>query len=206
MTKKELEKIGKALLPELPSFGVAGQLLFAQPIRHTLRAVFFDRSIDARGFYAQVFVLPLCVPTKHIGFNFGWRVGGGSHLWNADAPSLIAELGAALKREALPFLSRIQSPRDVADAGMSLQKSADRYVQQAIAYALARAGDVGKAVAELDTLVAMLDVKVPWQLEMAERAQALKSKLLASPAEAQHQLDVWENESAKNLGLERFRQ
>jgi|SRR5262249_3931337 len=203
MTKREFERIGKALLPELPDFGVAGQLLFAQPIGETLRGIYFARSIGPRDFYAHLVVLPLFVPTTVVGFNFGWRVGGGSHFWNADDPNLIAELAAALKREALPFLSRIQSPRDVADAAMSLHKSADWYVQQAIAYALARAGDVSQAVVALDELVRMLDVTVPWQREMSERAMALKSQLLDDPCRAQQQLDAWEAESIRNLGLER---
>jgi len=97
MTKKEFEKIGKALLAELPGFRVVGQLLFAQPIGHTLRGVFLDRSIDPRGFYVQVFALPLFVPTEHIGFNFGWRLGGGAHLWHADDPNLIYELSQAFE-------------------------------------------------------------------------------------------------------------
>jgi predicted RNA-binding Zn ribbon-like protein len=171
-----------------------------------LRGIYFARSISPRDFYTHVFVLPLCVPTPVIGFNFGWRVGGGSHFWNADAPNITAELGAALKREALPFLSRIQSPRDVAEAGMSLRKSADRHVQEAIAYTLARAGDVDKAIAELDALLAMLDVVVPWQLEMAERANLLKSQLLSEAPSAQKQLEAWEAETTKSLRLEKFRQ
>jgi len=78
-------------------------------------------------------------------------------------------------------------------------------VQQAVAYALARAGELEEAIAELDTLLAMLDVKVPWQLEMAERANALKLQLLSDVAGAQKQLEAWEAESIRNLGLEKFR-
>jgi hypothetical protein len=86
-----------------------------------------------------------------------------------------------------------------------LQESQDPYTQQAIAYALARAGDVNKAVAELGQLTALLDVKVPWQREMVERADALKSQLLSDTTSAQKQLEAWEAESARNLGLEKFR-
>jgi hypothetical protein len=51
-----------------------------------------------------------------------------------------------------------------------LQKSQDPYAKPAIAYAFARAGDVEKAVAELEELIHLLDVKVPWQSEMLQRA------------------------------------
>jgi hypothetical protein len=39
---------------------------------------------------------------------------------------------------------------------------------------------------------------------MAERARALKARLLVNPASAQQQLEAWESETAKNLGLEKF--
>jgi hypothetical protein len=88
-----------------------------------------------------------------------------------------------------------------------LGKPADPYVQQAIAYSFARAGDIGKAVTALDQLVGQVlsgNEPYPWQREMAERARALKARLLVNPASAQQQLEAWESETAKNLGLEKF--
>ena len=79
------------------------------------------------------------------------------------------------------------------------------YVQEAIAYALARAGDVAQAAMALDQLVGLLDEKVPWQCEMADRARALKSQMVSNPADVQRQLEAWEAESVHNLGLEVFR-
>jgi hypothetical protein len=78
-------------------------------------------------------------------------------------------------------------------------------VQEAIAYALARAGDVAQAAMALDQLVGLLDEKVPWQCEMADRARALKSQMVSNPADVQRQLEAWEAESVHNLGLEVFR-
>ena len=198
--------MGRRLIPDLPGFTVKGQMIFIQPVAHTLRGICFDGStFDPNLFFLQVFVQPLFVPATHLALNIGWRVGGGSHRWNATSPSLLEDLRAALKHEALPFLARIESPRDLAQAVTSLQESQDPYTQQAIAYALARAGDVNKAVAELGQLTALLDVKVPWQREMVERADALKSQLLSDTTSAQKQLEAWEAESARNLGLEKFR-
>lgn len=221
MKKKEFEAIGKRLLPHLPGFAVKGPLLFLQPVGHTLRAICFNGSIDPRSFYVQIFLEPLFVPSEHIGFNIGWRLRGGtggSSSWNADAPNLIPELIAALGREALPFLSRVHSPRDVAEVASAIHPvkgpiaqetvpytSGDPIKQQAIAYALARDGDVAEAGEALDRLVNLLHEEVPWQHEIAERARVLKSQLLRDPAAARRQLDVWEAETAKNLGLEEFR-
>jgi len=203
MTTKEFERIGRALLPELPGFTAKGYLLLIPPARQILRGICFEPSgFDKATFYVWVFFLPLFVPRNHVSFEFGKRIG---HRWTADAPNLLHELGVALKREALPFLSPIESPHAVAEAAKSLRLPQNPNVQQAIAYALARAGDVDKAVAALGELTQSLDAKVPWQLEMAERASAFKAQLLGNTASAQNQLEVWEAESIRNLGLERFR-
>ena len=204
MKNKDFAELAKRLLPDLPGFAVKAPLMFIPPVKHTLRGLCFEsHSHEAKLFYVWVFFLPLFVPRQHVSFEFGKRIG--ADLWNVDAPNLVHELGDALKREALPFLSPIESPRDVARAATSLRLPQNPHVQQAIAYALARAGDVNKAVAALDELVRSLDVKVPWQLEMAERANALKPQLLSDAPSAQKQLEAWEAESVRNLGLEKFR-
>jgi hypothetical protein len=220
MTKKEFEAIGKRLLPELPGLAAKGQLLFMRPIGHTLRGIFFDRSIDPKSFYVWIFTKPLFVPAQHIGFNIGWRLRdgpGGSDIWNADVPNLIPELIAGLKREALPFLSRIQKPLDIVEAANSIHPikgpvaqpanadaPRDPVKQQAIAYSLARAADVKQAGDALDQLIGLLREDISWQCEMADRARALKAQLVSDPAAAQRQLDAWEAETVKNLGLEEF--
>jgi len=206
MTAREFSALGKRLLPRLPGFAAKGQMLFIRPVGHTLRGIFFDRSINSRAFYVQIFIQPLFVPAEHIEFNVGWRLGGDCHVWNADAPGLLSELDTALKQEALPFLANIQSPRDTASAAKSLQKSKDPYVQQAIAYGFARGGDVGQAIAALAQLVRMFNVQeqYPWQQEMAERAQALAAELRDNPLGARARLEAWEAETAKKLVLEKF--
>ncbi|MBO0801038.1 MAG: hypothetical protein J2P31_19650, partial [Blastocatellia bacterium] len=124
---------------------------------------------------------------------------------NADAPNLVTELRSAVKREALPFLSSIDSAEDIAKAAATLHKTGDPYVQQTIAYSWARAGNITRATEELERLVLLLDVSIQWQRGMAERSDVLKTTLLANPAEAQRQLEAWESETSKNLGLEKFR-
>ena len=85
-----------------------------------------------------------------------------------------------------------------------LQKTSDPHVLQAIAYSFARAGDVENADTALDELMQMLDVKIPWQAEMADRARALKSQLGRNASNAREQLEAWEVESNRNLRLENF--
>jgi len=204
MKNKDFAELAQRLLPNLPGFTVKAPLMFIPPAKHTLRGICFEsHSYNAKQFYVWVFLLPLCIPTKHVIFNLGKRIEspeGGP--WNANAPNLLLQLSATVKREALPFLSRVESPRDLAQAARSLQRPQDPYTQQAIAFALARSGGVAEAVAALDELVGLLDVKVPWQLEMTQRADALRSQLLTDAASAQKQLEAWEAETTRNLGLE----
>jgi hypothetical protein len=206
MKTKDFAVLSKWLLPDLPGFTVKAPLMFILPLQHTLRGLCFEsHSYEARQFYVWVFFFPLYVPTKHVSFNMGKRIEPAQKLpWNADAPNLIADLSTALRREALPFLSEIESPQDVANGALSLRQLQDPYVRQAMAYALARAGNVSKAVPALDELARLLDARVPWQREMAERAQTLSLQLLGDASEAKRQLDAWEAESVLNLGLEKF--
>ncbi|MBI4604275.1 MAG: hypothetical protein HY721_20135 [Planctomycetes bacterium] len=207
MKNKDFAELARRLLPDLQGFAIKTPLMFITPVQHTLRGLCFEsHSYEPMQFYIWVFFLPLFIPTKHVSFNLGKRIEGPrGKPWNAEGPNLIAELSAALKREALPFLSRMESPHDLAKAATSLRQAQDPYVQQAIAYALARTGEVNKAVAALEELAHLLDVKVPWQREMTERAYALKSQLLGDASGAQRRLEAWEAESVCNLGLEKFR-
>lgn len=206
MTKKEFQEIGKSLLRDLPGFALNGQLVFICPIDAILRAFFFARSIDPRGFYVEVFFQPLFVPVEVIGFNIGWRLGGGSYLWRAEDPALIEKLSIAIKREVLPFLLPPKSSAEVAQVIASLQASEDPYVQQAIAYCFAHMGYIDKAIKELDRLLQILDIehKFEWQTEMSDRAVLLKSLLQTDPPKARHQLNAWQVLSSRNLGLEKF--
>ena len=73
--------------------------------------------------------------------------------------------------------------------------------RRAIAYSLARAGRISEGVEILDQLVDQLDATVPWQFDLANEATRLRSELTADPTEALRQLQAWERETEKTLGL-----
>lgn len=149
-----------------------------------------------------VFFQPLCIPKEYVFFNLGWRLGGGSYLWNADTPAGVTALRDAIRDHALPYLDRIQSPRDAALA-VRLQGPTDFISQKAMAYAFARGGDYPQAIRELDRPV---PVGHPEPVaEQDEDAKRLRELMLKDPEAAQQLLQSWEDHTVRALRLERFR-
>ena len=207
MKRVEFVALEEKLLTVLPGFTVKGSLVFVPPAQTILRGISFEgSSFDKTSFYVNFFVMPLCVPTEHLYFNFGDRVRhkGGGDRWDKETPSLVDELCDALQRKALPFLSRAKSLIDFAKMASSLSPS-NPHTPRAIGFALARAGRYPEAVPVLDQLLTQLDPKVPWQLTIADQSASLRDKLIGDPAGAQQQLEAWEIETVHNLGLEEFR-
>jgi hypothetical protein len=190
MKKKEIHGLEKRLLGYLPGFSLKGSLMILSPVRPVLRGIAFDSSgFDKTSFTVNAFLLPLCIPTSHLYFNFGNRIrrSGGGDRWDLTKSDLVAELGMALKLQAAPFLSRVTSLLD--------------FVVTAIAYSLARSGLIAEAVDELDLLLDQLDETVPWQLALADEAGQLKVQLIAHPTEALRQLETWQRNTEQRLGL-----
>jgi hypothetical protein len=201
MTTKEFVALEKDLLRELPGLAIKGSLMFIPPVGSLLRGISFKRSSDKDRFYVSAFVIPLCVPTNHLYFNFGHRMRhGGADGWNRGMPDLLWELSAALKSQAMPPLSPVNSLLEFAEfAGQFNPKSLPTL--RAIAYSLARAGEKRRAIDVLDRLAALCDPAVEWQRTLAQEGQGLKEKLLGDPEEARRQLEAWESETVHNLGL-----
>ena len=201
MNRRELEKTAKILCADLPQCGVSGVLVFRLPLGRILRGICLERSGDPRGFYVWVFLQPLCIPKTGVFFNLGWRLGGGAHVWNGDTPASMTALRDAISREALPFLDRIQSPRDAALA-VKRQGPTDFISQKAIAYAFARGGDYPQAIRELDRPVPIGHTEPVAQQD--PEAKGLRELIVNDPEAAQRQLQTWEDQTIRALGLERF--
>lgn len=203
ITKKiKLADIAKQLAIEMPGFRAKGSLLVLMPLHHTLRGICLERSGTAKQFYVWVFLQPLFVPSEHITFNIGWRVGGGCHTWSTDAEGLTVRLTAALKKEAYPFLSGVNTLRDLADATMSLNKTGDLRVQEAIVYISIRLLAVSQAKIEIKRLRALLHPRhFDWQREMLERVELFEGLLESDAVGLENRFNSCESETAENLGL-----
>jgi hypothetical protein len=206
MIKTKLASLGKRLLPEFPDLTIKGRLMFVKPIEQVLRGINFEGSkYNDTSFYVTVFVMPLCVPTDHLYFNFGNRVRhlGGGDRWNLEMPNLIAELGSALKLHAIPFFSTISSLPDFVEYAQSHSKA--QRTLEAIGYSLARTGHIGRAIEVFNELFAHIDQNIAWQRDLAKNVNALKTELIDHPVEAQQHLAEYERQTIHTLGLDEFR-
>lgn len=205
MTTKEFISLEKSLLPELPGFAIKRTVMFIPPVERLLRGISFEgSSFDKTSFYVNTFMMPLCRPANHLYLNFGDRVRKkeGADRWNITKPDVVTELTAALKLQAVPFLSRVESLLDFVEIAKS--PPSNQRSLEAIAFALARAGQIIQAVEVFDQLLNQVDLNVGWQRDLGDQAKALRDKLVANPIEAQQQLEAWEAETVHNLGFDDF--
>jgi hypothetical protein len=206
MKRAEFVALEKKLLPALPGFTIKGPLVFVSPARSILRGINFEgSSFGKESFSVSFFVMPLCVPTEHLYFNFGNRLRNerGGDRWNKEMPNLVEELCTALTAQAVPFLSRAKTLVDFAEMAGSFPLG-NPHTPMAKAFALARDGHGNKAIHILDQLLTQIDSNVAWQRTIADLSKQLRSMLIADPDAAQQQLQTWETETVRNLGLEKF--
>jgi hypothetical protein len=208
MKTAEFVALEKRLLPDFPRFVIKGNLMFVAPVKYALQGFYFEPSgFDREAFYVNVFFTVLCVPTEHLSFTFCDRIRmpNGSDGWHANQASLETSLKRAMQSQNMPFLTEIESSRDLAElVALMVGNSKDPNRSQALAYALALAEETIAAIERLDQLLTFLDPEISWQREMMATVLLLRSNLAENPRKAREQLEVWEAETIRNLGLERF--
>ena len=206
LTTTRLIALEMQIAQTLATFRIKKTLMPLPPVDKLLRGIWFDRSAyDETSFSVTAFIMPLCILAKHLEFTFGKRIRhkGGGDRWSLEMPDLAVDLIAALRTQALPYLSEgetlegfIEIARSSPRAGRTLE---------GLGFALARTGENRQAVEVFSQLVAMLDLNIAWQRDLADQVRGFSTKLMEHPEEALKQLIKWENESAHNLGLDEFR-
>ena len=204
MTKSDFAKLTKRLLQSLlPGFEASGNLCLVSPFSGTVRGFHFEPSAFSKtDFYVNVFLLPLCVPTKQFHFTFGHRLGGSGR-WNSTDPMLLPNLSKELHKER-SFLVGLEKPIDVAKALKPLAERRNLHSLEAFAYTLILAGQAEAAADTLNDLLSAIDKAVAWQQEIACRAVLIRDRLRNQPESATEQLATWERETAHDLGIAKF--
>ncbi len=200
----------KRLLPSLPGFGVSRTILFRQPLNPVLRGFAFeDSGFDGTVVYVWVFVLPLYVPSKHLTFTLGHRLENRKGLFErsgrwvlADPPddTEINSMVKAMQTKGIPYLDRLDTPQDIVEnLTMATKLFGNIFVEQAIAFSLAKLGKLDAARDKLESLRRAVKPTDPWQ-HVASSAEQLVEAINQGRTEAL--LDQWTNESLHNLRLD----
>lgn len=201
----------KHLLPGLPGFEVNRTLVYRRPLLPILRGFAFeDSGFDANALYVWVFVLPLYIPAKHLTFTFGRRLENRKGLfdrsgrWVVDEPpdaSEVASMLKAMQTRGIAYLDRLNTPQDIVDhLTLATKLLGNVFVEQAIAFSLARVGNLESAKTKLNSLKRSVKSSDPWQ-HVGESAEQLARAIDAGPADAAALLEHWTAESLRNLRL-----
>lgn len=208
MNSKELVSLARRLLPQYPSMILHRTMLVMPPVNPVFRGLWFEgSSFDAKSFYVWAFWMPLYVPAKMISFNLGKRVRveSGGDRWSSADDQVVESLNRAIRSDALPFLSELKSVQDAVRAARhAADGSKDPFAHEALAYSLAKAGDVEAAVESIDVLLELLSPLIPWQAELKTRALSLKEAIIANNGDVIKILDGWTAENIRQLGLEQL--
>jgi hypothetical protein len=209
MNAKDLRPIHRALLPTLPGFAAHKSLLLMAPMNGMLRAIHCDPSAFSKDdFHVEAFVMPLCVPTDYLVLTLGHpiRHPKGGWGWTRKMPDLVSDLSEAIQTQVLPFLQSIRTAEDF--ARMATEFWANPHTARDVAFALANAGDIRRAIAVLDEALPgleSLDKDIAWHLELCEDAKMMRDLLASNPVVARRQLVEWEDYTIRALRLEQFR-
>jgi hypothetical protein len=173
-------------------------MLYESPDDHVLLGIHTDSSgVTKDVAYLWVFCMPLYVPTGHVNFNYGKRLGGPTLFsLTDDGPAKILK---AIRDEALPYLAEHKGLPKALKAFASRANGSTRALE-ATAYGNIMLGRFEPAAAQIETLLGA-PMRVEWELEVRERAVEIQRLLRTDRAEAQEQLRTWEMTTKSALRL-----
>lgn len=176
--------------------GVRGRLAYRVPVGPLLVGVYANPSGWSKGrSYLEAFVQPLYLPTEHLDFTIGRRLGGGTCTFALEE---VASGGVDMA-DGGAFLDAHNDPAALL-AAQWWKNRADIRMIEVEAYSLIWCGRRDEALAVLD-LIGTLSMTYDWEHECADRATAIRRLEERSATDATDQLVEWCEESAVHLGL-----
>jgi hypothetical protein len=214
MRNADCYSLAKILLPQLPGFVTNKKNeIFIAPIDSVCRGFLFESTAGAReDFYFWWFFMPMVPASDHFHLSFGKRmsVPGGDTGWRTDMLDLPEKLLAAMKPKALPLLRSIHSIHDTIEAiyvHRGTRQITDINVLDNIACLQILDGQFGPALATLEDIIAKRHGtdRRQWILDIVERMEGLRTKLVKDPQLAIAQVKAWQDYTFKALKLENWR-
>lgn len=202
MNKKQLVTLANNISEKFDNFSIHETLIITHPINHLLRGIYLENSSASDHFYIWYFCLPVFVPTKHISFNFGYRLKyAGSDRWCANMQNLLPELVSGVNLQAIPYLSKFNSVNEFIDTVQNSDEIKNLHQIRALAYASVIVGDYKAAHSFFDEIKEKANIKIDWHIELVTQVTNLFDKLTFIPEDALKQLMSWELETLVNLKL-----
>jgi len=217
MRTREVEKYLKQYLaPHLEGFEVHKRLVYKKPPKPFISGFYFDElRHDPRKLFVWVFVQPAIVPREHFAFSFASVIGnisgGGRISWAIEEGSeeeTFEEILGYVHQEGLPYLNSHNTPRAFIDFNGYKAVPPHVIVMEAFAYSLLLEGQNDEAESKLIEMLHIINEenikKSPWLVDYKQRGNIILDSLRNSHESAIDQLDIWSNETLKNLGLENY--
>jgi hypothetical protein len=220
MTSKEIAAIIQAVMPKDQPYAIKGRMALLIPVGHLLQAITFDKTSDKSRCDIVYFTMPLFQRADRVFLDYGnFLRENGRQDWLLTGPGVEEKLGERLRSEALPFLLDNGSLARFAELVATLPRlgifGRERGgLAETLAYTFTRMGRYAEAVEHFGRMDAFIEVERPdwatnprleWVRQMKKNAQLLVDLIHTDPARAQKQLDEWEAQTARNLGIEKFR-
>lgn len=202
------------LVPHIPPVRLVRDLTIILPIEQLLKGLSVESSaFSASNFALHVFVMPLYIPREYVVYRFGGRLGALSgnapRDWTISSENeaeVMRDIFELTRKEALPFLNRFNTPRDVAEY---IERNVhpdsrrqDPNLAETEAYSWILAGEHQRALQAFDRLERIVsEGGPPWVQEVSQRAERVTHLLNTAPAEALRLLAEWREYTLTALKL-----
>jgi hypothetical protein len=218
MTTKEIATILEGAMPKDQPFAHVARMAVLTPVRGIVQGITFEKTRDKDRMDILYFALPLCRPAVTWNFPYGaFLRQNGRQDWLLRGEGVPEALGERIRAEALPFLKFVDSFSALARFALSMPKAGFFPLgrsrnEELLGYLYARMGDDVQARMHLGRMHTLIDEdrvladwvrdpRLAWVKEMKERALVLERLLVEDAGGAQKQLELWEEETSRNLGI-----
>jgi len=217
MNQRDFNRIVKDhLLPELPGYVTSKRGdLFAVPMNHLWRGFVFESSASRELCYFNVNIMPLYKPTDFLYAGIGRRLRSRRmQAWEwgeASEEATVKELIGAMKSAKQELLDKFQTPSDIAELGPQTLNVETWHALDLLGLAQVYAGRYEEATRTLENLHNRMELqraalKEEEKSEMHLRCETILNLLKTEPSRAKALLLEWEQQTIKNLKLDRFPQ